>query len=84
MYFDMCLHAHVSLSACMCTSLVLHYSIKSDVLTLNSELRRRGWREMEGKGNEMAFQLKVQLWQYRLCNENVRGTAEVGVLRGTA
>lgn len=32
---------------------------------------------MEGKGNEMAFQLKEQMRQYRLCNENVSGVAEL-------
>lgn len=34
---------------------------------------------MEGKGNEMAFQLKVQMWQYGLCNENVSGIAELAM-----
>lgn len=28
---------------------------------------------MEGKGNEMAFQLKVQVWQNCLCNEHISG-----------
>ena len=38
---------------------------------------------MAGKGNEMAFQLEVQMWQYWLCDINVSGADEVDVLRRT-
>lgn len=32
---------------------------------------------MGEEGNEMAFQLRVQMWQYWLCNENVSGVAQL-------